>query len=334
MFTDKLQPHVIVVRGGTDAKHRPVSLSSGSSVFHTLRGEYEVNDAHLTPAGAYELDGRQVDTADFLTLGATIFNTLRHKDGSRLQRACQDFGAAHTGNSHTSFSEVNAIGRKDILRHADAPTIPYWRFEHDLSPANNRLYGSIIDQLRYPVVVSPLPDSFSADALIATSRDELLEILQACLSVGQETTVSDTYEGQVYAVLVMDSFRGQKPYAFPPSELLHGHEVANAFDRSESVAQKSQDVSSDVAELARSTFKALHLRDIAEVIVLETPEDDLYVLDVDPHPPLDRHSLLFEAAGDVGATLGEIFSNIVKNAEARYSSVASAYSSQPMVVGE
>lgn len=334
MFRDILQPHIIVVRGGTSPKHRPVSLASGSSVFHTLRGRHHVNDAHLTLDGKYELDGRRVDISDLLTLGATVFNTLHHRDGARLQRACREFDVPHTGNSHTSFSEVDPVARKNIIRRASIPTIPYWHFATDNSPANTTLADAIVAELRYPVVISPLPDSFSTDALIVTSENELLEVLAACRSLGQETTVSDTYQGQAYAVLVMDSFRGQKPYAFPASELFHNHEAANAFDRtSASVGKHGTEISADVEELARTAFEALHLRDIAEFMILETPEEELYVLDVDPQPPLDRHSLLFDTAGDVGATLEEVFSAIVKNAKVRHNGVAYPYPSDTTAVG-
>jgi D-alanine-D-alanine ligase-like ATP-grasp enzyme len=333
MFIDKLQPHVIIVRGGTDPKHREDSLTSGSSVFHTLRGSHHVNDVHVTVSGTYELDGRVIDPTDLLALGGTIFHTLRGRDGVRLQRSCREQGIAHTGNAHTAFSEVGRVGQRQILRRTGVHTIPYWRFEHDFSPAANGLHQAIANQLRYPVVITPLPDAFSVDALVVRSKDELMEVLQACLSLGAETTVSDTYEGNVYAALVMNSFRGQSPYVFPVRELLHNHEVANAFSRSEAVhGQASSQVSADVPALAKEVFSKLHLHDLAEVHILETPEDELYVLDVDPHPDLDRHSLLVDVAGDVGSTLEEIFSLIVKNAQNRYNKITSPYKQQTVSV--
>lgn len=265
--------------------------------------------------------------SDVLSLGAVVFNTLKGKESSRLQQECRRHDVPHTGNAHTAYGQADFLGRKDMLRKTSVRTIPYWRLEANYNEADDMLYGAILDQIRYPVVISPLPDAFSVDAVVVESEAELMEVLHKCFSFKAPVTVSDTYEGNVYAVVVMDSFRGQSPYAFPPRELLHDHEVANAYSRDNSTHKEANHrVVKDVEQLSKEVFSGLHLRDIAEVNILQTPEDELYVLDVDPHPNLDRHSILLHAAGDVGATLEEVLTLVVKNAKARSGELKKAVS--------
>lgn len=318
MKTASSIPHIAVIRGGVNQRQRKRSLQSGANVYHTLRGTHDVSDIHLTPAGGFEKEGRKVNLGDvLLETDGVVFNTLKGAEAAHLQRNCRECGVAHTGNTHMRYGEADNLERKDMLRKSGVRTIPYWRLEHNYDAGDDALYGAILEELRYPVVASPLPDAFSVDAVVVESEEELLEVLEACFSLKAPVSVSDTYEGNLYATIVMESFRGETPYTFPAHELLHDHEAANAYSSSEASHQPSERTPADVSALAKTAFAGLHLRDLARVDILETPDGELYVLDVDPHPALDRHSLLSDVVGEVGATLEEVFTSVAKQAQER-----------------
>jgi D-alanine-D-alanine ligase-like ATP-grasp enzyme len=317
MLEDALQPHVSIIRGGGGPDQRERSLASGSNVYHTLRQRHNVVDVHLTPEGTYELQGRAVPLSDILSLGGVVFSTLAASEARRLETACRAQQVPCVSNAHTIYGGSSAMERRDILRKSGVKTIPYWRLAANYDGAEDHLYGEILEQLRYPVVISPLPDTFSADALVVRNEAELMEVLDRCFDLEAPTAVSDTYQGNLYTVLVMGKFRGEAPYAFPARELLHDHDVANTYDQSTADYRTTPEAPTDVIALAKSAFNELHLRNLAQVTILKTPDDELYVLDVDPHPSIDRHSLLFEVASDVGATLEEVFTLTVKDARRR-----------------
>lgn len=314
------KPEIVIIRGGTKPDDRSVSLASGGSVYHTLRKDHQVKDVHVTPVGNYELNGQRIDLSNFLhNFDGIVFHTLQGKDAARLQKICREADKPHTGNFHTHYTEASKLERKDILRKTSVKTIPYWRLAADYNAADVTLYASILNELRYPVVISPLPDVFSVDALVVNSEAELLEVLDTCFSLKSPVAVSDSYQGNLYAAVVMESFRDESPYVFPLYELLHTHNYANAYDQEDVTPRAAADfsISSDVSELAKSVFAELHLRDIVRVDILETPDDELFVLDVNPHPSLDRHSLVGDAVMQVGGTLSEVLNALVKQAHGR-----------------
>jgi len=317
------KPSVAIIRGGTEDRHREQSLSSGAAAYHTLRSDYDVKDIHLTIQGNYELHGRKIDIHKFIkNFDGIVFHTLQGQDATHFQYLCRQYDKPNTGNFHTRYTEADKTERRDILRKTGVRTIPYWRLAADYDQADLTLYESILKELRYPVVISPLPDTFSVNALVVRSEGELLEVLDTCFSLDKPVTVSDTYQGNLYATIVMQSFRDQSPYVFPAFELLHSHDVSNAYDAADTSHRPlaTQPTPDDVIALAESAFNELHLRDIARVDILETPDNELYVLDVDPHPALDRHSLVSDAASRVGGTMTEVLLAVTQQASGQKSS--------------
>lgn len=313
---NKKQPHIIIISGGRNSKQRKQSLRSGFSAYHGLKSDYSVSNVHLDKSGKLEAGGRETTLADQVQANSVILNMLHGKDAHRLQETCREHNIPHTGNAHTNYSSGSAINRKDTLRKTKTPTIPYWRLANNYDAGDDVIYGSILHSLSYPVVVSPLPDAFSVDALVVESEDELLEVVQACFSLEAPVSVSDTYTGNLYSVMVVRGFREEPLYAFPPRELLHDHPVSNTYtpDTEPTHGGNPHGDLKDVEELAKTAVKELHLRDVARVDILETETGELFVLDVDPHPALDRHSLLHDAALDVGATLSDVFSVMAETA--------------------
>lgn len=307
--------HVYVIRGGSDPDRRYHSLASGSSVFHALRGRFPVYDIHLKTDGVFEHAGQPFRLSSIAETDNEhlVFHTLQGRELRHLQHVLRDLGIVHTGNAHSSFGQASGLERRDMLRKTTAESVPYWRFTHNTDRGDQVMQDAIIKKMRYPVVISPLPDAFSVDALIVTSEEELREVLDACAHLGSPVAVSDTYEGNLYAMNVLESFRDQEPYVFPPFEMLHNHDYANARQSDDSTYRREPDFQAPAAvtAVARNVFKELHLRDVAQIEILETPEGELFVLDVDPHPAMDRHSLLCDSAGEVGATLQEVFTAIV-----------------------
>jgi|AntRauTorckE6833_2_1112554.scaffolds.fasta_scaffold06269_5 D-alanine-D-alanine ligase-like ATP-grasp enzyme len=321
MNSTATKPAIVIVRGGTNSRLRERSLQSGSAVYHTLRDDYDVRDIHLTLRGNYELNGKQINIVNYLSaFDGIVFHTLEGKDAVTFQNVCRKIKVTSTGNFHTRYAEAGQMERKNILRKSGVKTIPYWRLDHNFNKADSNLYESILRNLRYPVVISPLPDVFSVNALVVRSESELRDVLDTCFTLDSPVTVSDTYQGNLYATIVMASFRNESPYVFPTYEILHDHDISNAYDQDNSTHQSntSQSSPADVIALSKSAFQKLHLRDIARIDILETPDKEIYVLDVNPHPELGRHSLISDAVGQVGGTMNEVLSSITKQTVKRH----------------
>lgn len=316
IFTDG---GVIVIRGGFQKPYRDHSLRSGASAYHALRKDRKVFDIHLQSSGNFEHKGKRISIHRILQSGSTVFNALHGDTAGHFQRLCRKHGTRYTGSSHAAHQAITTTHTKRrVLRRKNIDTIPHWRLTKEGDKADDAVYTAVLEEIDYPVIVEPLPDSFSSKKIIAGSEEELLSILQSVFSSRSTVYVSPTMVGQIFSVLVLEQFRNQSPYIFPAYEIKHDQPVANAYEagrgRSKTITATPQDTRA-VERIAAKTFRAGNLRGIGRVDILQAHTGKKYVLDVNAYPQLNRHSLLHDSASSVGATLKDVFSSMVESAE-------------------
>jgi D-alanine-D-alanine ligase len=72
-------------------------------------------------------------------------------------------------------------------------------------------------------------------------------------------------------------------------------------------------------EVAVEAFNALRLRDYGRVDLRVTPDEQIYVIEVNPNCYLERTGEFARAAAAAGITHGALVARIIELAQARYS---------------
>lgn len=308
---------VVVVRGGLE-KSRSQSLRSGANAYHAIRGERPTYDIHYQPNGGFNHKGKQIDKNRLLQSNATIVNALHNKSAGYLSRLSKQFGAKHTGNSHLHRAEMrNHHTRRKVFQKHGIPTIPHWKVQIPGRKSERKVQQAIKKDVAYPVVISPIPDRFSQQSIVAANRSELSEILSRIAKNQDHAYLQEGVQGQVFSGLVMPEFRQQKPYAFPPSKRVHDYKFVNSAENASSYREScGQDVDK-IRQMLLESFKAANLHCLARVDVAKSRAGEWYVLHVEPHPRLDRHSLLADSVDRVGAIMRDVFLQQVECARRR-----------------
>ncbi len=309
---------IVVVRGGTQQPHREYSMRSGANVYHSLRKENKVFDIHLQSSGSFEYKGKKVSIHRILQSNALVFNALHGDTAGHFQRLCRKHGARHTGSSHATHKSVTTTHTKRrILRRQNLDVIPHWRLTREGTKADDAVYTAVLKEITYPVVIEPLPDSFSANKIVARSEDELVSVLRSVFSKRSTVYVSPAKTGRVFSVLVLERFRNQTPYTFPVHEIKYDHPAANASDLTKEenkVVIATPENTQAIEQAAAQTFTAGSLCSVGRVDILQTTTGENHILNVKAYPRLDRHSLLHDSAQAVGATMNEVLAAIVSSA--------------------
>lgn len=272
-------------------------------------------EVHVTRGGSWEHKGQPTQMVDLLHSSATVINALHGEDAIALSGLCQQHQVNYLGTKPAIAKMLGSPhARCRMLRRYGVKTLPHWQLSKHKRDGNDVLYTAILDELNYPVVLSPLPASVSGEFVVVRSEKELLETLREVFSEVSPVYITPATAGRVFSVFVVEKFRDQGLYNFPAFELLHDHEAANARhldnDRITSLKENS---SSQLEEIARKSFAASNMRDLGVINILETPNKENYVLDIEAHPRLDRHSLLAESARAVGTTIEEVLSALIRN---------------------
>jgi D-alanine-D-alanine ligase-like ATP-grasp enzyme len=302
---------VLVASGGPKSDSRQISLRSGASVYHGLRADTDTRNLHIQPTGEFAHKGKAVDKQGILQSGAVIFNALQDQAAADFSRLCGTYSTAHTGNRHVHHAHhKTAHSRRRHFRARGIGTIPHWKLTDDGSTADRKLQSGIRREINYPVIVFPLPGEYSSEAVIAETEHELKDIVKQVLQTQKHVYVQAATSGRIYSGLGLPEFRSRRPYVFPPVERRYDGRIANLFsaDKSGSSRRRSTGTGgTDVHGRIAAAYRAADFECLARIDLLRTSSGEWYLLDVDTHPRLDRHSLLADSAERVGVLLKDVY---------------------------
>lgn len=310
MHTQTSEQSVIVIRGGSRQTRRGHSLRSGSTVYHALRKHTDTHDVHLQPDGQMSYQGRKISKTDPFSTHGIIFNCLHNTAAGQLARLCKRFQKPHTGNTHLHRATYR---RPHEARHSfntnDVRTIPHWTFTSEDTSTHRKLYTAILKKITYPVVLFPLPKTHSGDSITVRSREDLVSALGSILPKQNRVHAQQGYAGSVYSVLALPHFRNRSPYVFPAFRRRTGNvanrpeEAITHTDFQPAASRKQQ----PLQNFARSAYDSTDLSCLTRIDILKTADSGLFLSHIEPHPRLDRHSLLAESTDRVGALLRDVF---------------------------
>jgi D-alanine-D-alanine ligase-like ATP-grasp enzyme len=288
-------------------------------VYHALRGDRDTYDLHIQADGSAHHQGKQIEKRRVLQSNATVFNALHKQSAAHLSKTAKQFGTKHTGNSHLHFAEMNNQHvRRKILRKHSITTIPHWKLTKQDKGSDATVGRAIRQDISYPVIVTPLPSSFAQDSVVVETKDELEDVLESIFKYQQKAHIQSGVQGQVYSGLVMPEFRTQKPYTFPPFEKNLDSRLANAAQKDHESYQSVHDRrTKPLQSKIKQVFQALNLHCLTRIDLAESREGNWYVLHVETHPRLDRHSLLADAANRIGVLMKDVFTKQVEIARKR-----------------
>jgi D-alanine-D-alanine ligase-like ATP-grasp enzyme len=308
---------VVVFKGGHHPKSRKGSMRSGASVYHGLRSDRDTYDIHIQADGNFNHKGKEISRQRIFQSHATLFNALHGKSAGRLARASQQYGAKHTGNSHMHQAEMrNHQSRRKIFQKHGIHTIPHWKYHQSDKPHEESVRQAIKQDISYPVVVTPLPKSFSQDSVVAHDRDELSAIISTIGNKQDRVYLQEGIEGNSFSGLVMPKFRQIKPYAFPPFERAHDRKFINSGGEG-GTYQPENKLQQKIQDKLRSVFQAGNFACLTRIDIGLSRHGNWYLLDVETHPRLDRHSLLADSADRVGTLLKDVYHQQVELARKR-----------------
>lgn len=310
---------MVVARGGASGHDRRRSLRSGASVYHALRGDRDTYDLHIQTDGIAHHQGKQIDKRRILQSNATVFNTLHKQSAAQLSKAAKQFGTKHTGNSHLHFAEMsNQHVRRKILRKHNIPTVPHWKLTKQDNGSDATVGQAIKQDISYPVIISPLPQSFSQDSVVVANKSQLEDVLESIFKYQHKAYIQSGVQGRVYAGLAMPELRMQKPYTFPPFEKKLDNSLANAIRKDHKSYKSVHDrKTKSLQNKIKQVFQALNLHCLTRIDLAESREGNWYVLHVETHPRLDRHSLLADSVDRIGALMKDVFDKQVEIARKR-----------------
>jgi len=222
-------------------------------------------------------------------------------------------------NPETHAIALDKVITKMILLQRGIPTPKFAVLE---TPQD-----TLIEQLRYPLIVKPKSEAVSFGLRIVRNAEELRLGVENIYNEFQAPTLVEEYiDGREVNVGLL----GNNPViALPPLELVFGtgekiftfeDKTSRGNDRVTSVcpADLPESLTKKVQNLAIKTFKALGCYDSARVDFRIDPEGNPYVLEVNSMASLGANASYVKAANVIGLSYNALVQRIIQVASERY----------------
>lgn len=297
---------VAVLMGGTSAE-RDVSLNSGKAV---LAGLLEAGvDAHALDPKDYPVTQLKEDGFK------KVFIALHGRGGEdgTLQGVLEFLSLPYTGSGVMASALTMDKYRTKLLWQAlNLPISPFIALSKN-EPFDIQL---IITKLGLPLIVKPSNEGSSVGMSKVVSVSELKPAIEKAFEHDEMILVEKWLSGPEYTVAilgddVLPSIRIQ------PAAVFYDYEAKYLSDDTQYFCPSglSDEKEKEIAELARSAYKAVNCRGWGRVDVMMDGDGKMYLLEVNTSPGMTNHSLVPMAARQHGLTFSQLVVKILELAK-------------------
>ncbi|MDO8555208.1 MAG: D-alanine--D-alanine ligase, partial [bacterium] len=290
-----------VVRGGPSSEY-DVSLKTGGEVLKHLPSRYKGYDVLVTKDGQWHLNGFSAEPARIFEKIDVFFNALHGEYGEdgRVQQVFESFNAPYTGSEIIpSVLAMKKHRANELFNRAGMRTPRSLVFKRgDLIFESTEDIASKVFSSMPPLwVVKPASLGSSVGVSICKSFTELIEGIEKAFSGDSTILVEEFIKGREATCGVLESFRGQYVYAFPPVEIVppeehfFDYEVKyNGSTREICPAGFEHSIKREIENLAKKAHQILGCRHYSRTDFIISKRG-IYVLEINTLPGLTSQSL-------------------------------------------
>jgi D-alanine--D-alanine ligase len=311
-----------VLRGGTSSEYG-LSLKTGAAMLAALPEEqYDTRDIFVDKRGYWHLRGSSVDAARALSQIDVVLNALHGgagEDGT-VQRILERAGVSYAGARPLAASlSLNKIRAREALQKAGVrmPRAVSFTLQNPFN--TGEMSQLVFAQFGPPYVVKPPSEGASMGIRVAETLLELPDVLGDVLDAYGAVLIEEYVRGQEATVGVVEDFRGEELYAFPPAHVLlpegfgfmepRHHEEGSL--RHMVPSQFSHREKRALAEIARAAHAALGLSHFSRADIILTPRGP-YLLEVNAIPGLYTGASFPAMLESVGSSVREFLEHSIR----------------------
>jgi D-alanine-D-alanine ligase len=190
---------------------------------------------------------------------------------------------------------------------------------HDPERLNHirRKAMEVFKKMPGPWIVKPILGSASTHTYLVTTFSELISILYYLSETFDEILVEEYINGREVAAAIIEGFRGEEHYTMPT------HEVFNKSKDDQKdgpkalgehrvyVVGKDSVEKKKVEEMTRNIHQEFGLRDFSLIEYIISPNEEIYVLEVDSVPILGKNTPIHNMIESIGLSEADFIDHLI-----------------------
>lgn len=304
-----------VLRGGTSSEY-PLSLKTGAEMLSALPEEqFDTRDILIDKNGMWYVRGIAMDPARALSQVDVVLNGLHGgvgEDGT-VGRVLERAHIPYVGSRPlASGLALNKIRAREILSRAGVRMPHAVSFTHNTSITTGEMAQTVFLEFGPPYIVKPASEGAGHGIRHALSLIELPDAIGDVLDEYGAAVVEEYIFGDEVSVAIVQEFRGDSLYAFPPAHVVLPEDVRhfdfdthhNAGARYVTPSNFSRDDKAALIEIAREAHRSLGLSHMSRSDVILTRRGP-YLLEINALPGLYVGASLPPILESVGSSVRE-----------------------------
>lgn len=303
-----------ILRGGTSSEY-DLSLKTGALMLEQLpEDRYDTRDIFIDKSGLWHSRGIPSDPARSLSQIDVVLNALHGgigEDGS-VQRILERSGVPFAGSRAFAAARAhNKIRAREALHEAGIRMPRAFSFSIGTEATTADMARAVFAAFPPPYVLKPAAESGGHGVRIADTILDLPDALADVLEVFGGVVVEEFVRGKEAVVAIVDDFRGEDLYAFPPAhvELPQGERILSADARASAKHFAPSDFSHaekvDLMSVARAAHRALELSHFSRADIMVTSRGVPYLIEVNTTPKLHPDAVFHSMLESVGSSVRE-----------------------------
>ena len=309
-----------ILRGGT-SKEYELSLKTGAAMMAALPEEqYETRDILIDKQGLWHLRGTPATPARALSQVDVVLNALHGgvgEDGT-VQRMLERAGVPYAGSRALSSGlSMNKVRAREVLKNAGIQMARAIAFSLENRMSTQDMAEAIFSAFGPPYVVKPPNEGSSHGIRIAHSIPELPDMIGDTLDEYGSALVEEYLVGAHSTVFLVEHFRNERLYVFPPAHIdlpkgvLYFDPTSDISPARHTVPSRfPQDIKMRIAEIARKAHEALKLAHYSDADFVVTRRGPV-LLEMNALPGFHEHSAFPKMLEAVGSSLREFLEHLI-----------------------
>lgn len=310
---------IAILRGGPSDEHE-VSLQSGANVIGALSPSHTIIDIVIDKDGLWHVQGLPEQPGEALKHTDVVVNALHgtYGEDGKVQQTLDHIGIPYTGSKmFASALGMNKFRAKELFKKAGIKT-PRATLVYSDKDISEQALG-IFKNMILPVIIKPVASGSSIGVSLGRDLQSIEEALLSVFNYTKTAIVEEFIRGKEATCVVVEDFRNQKHYAFPPVEIVKHSDVT--FDKDMKYAgtveercpgnftQKEKEMIMNASILAHNSIGA---RYYSRSDFIVHPTRGIYILEINTLPGLTSNSLLPKALQSVGSSTKEFLEHIIE----------------------
>lgn len=302
-----------ILRGGI-GKGFKKSLSNGGRALSTLnkelKDEYQAVDILIDKEGVWHINGLPASLDKIKHSADVFFNALHEHSGGDgfAQKVFDDMGIQYVGSGPlaSSLSNKYFLSKKALtgtgakyLAHIELD--PYDEENVSAEEYANKQTRKVFEKFASPWVLKTKDRGVLG---IAENLNELSELIGRHVSNGEPLVVEEFIVGKNAIVHLVEGFRNEKIYAFPPIEIIHRGDFSAPGNFSKSEKEK-------LIDMAKKLHDAFGARHFSSFYFTVHPKKGIYFSGFDVLPDLGASSHFEASLRSVGASLKDFLRHVM-----------------------